>query len=130
MAHHIRTRSLADLVCLLHPLKGLEFFGLLVVVELQAGIAAALEPLGSDGIASADFLLQLLVGSADLVNGMVGCEAVLLEPLVDVLLLFLKLANVFDGALQNGTLVLIAVWYEAGDLVDSLVDSLTSASLN
>lgn len=61
---------------------------------------------------------------------MIGGETVLLETLVNVLLLFLKLTNVFNGALKNGALVLITVRYEAGDLVDSLVDSLTSTSLN
>jgi hypothetical protein len=61
---------------------------------------------------------------------MVSRETVLLKPLIDVLLLFLELANIFDGALQNGTLVLVAVWYETGNLVDSLVDSFTSSPLN
>lgn len=75
-------------------------------------------------------MLQLLVRSADLIDGMVSRETVLLKPLIDVLLLFLELANIFDGALQNGTLVLVAVWYETGNLVDSLVDSFTSSPLN
>lgn len=133
VAHHMRTRNLnhlTKLALLLQPLEGVEFFGLLVVIELEASIAAALKPLGSDRVAPADLLLQLLVGSADLVYGVIGRKAVLLEPLIDVFLLFLELANVFDGALQNGALVLVTVWYKAGDLVDSLVDSFASSSLN
>jgi hypothetical protein len=133
VAHHIRTRNLnqpTELALSLQPVEGIEFFGLFVVVELEASIAAALKPLGCDCIAPADLLLQLLVGGTDLVDGVIGSEAVLLEPLIDVLLLFLELANIFDGPLQDSTLILVTVWYEAGDLVDSLVDSFTSSSLD
>lgn len=89
-----------------------------------------MEPLCGDGIAPADLLLQLLVGCTDLVDGMISRETVLFEPLIDVLLLLLKLANVLDGALQDRTLVLVAIGYEASNLVDSLVDGFTSSSLN
>jgi hypothetical protein len=133
VAHHMRTRNLnqlTELALLLQPLEGIEFFGLLVVIELEAGIAAALKPLGSDSVATANLLLQLLVGGTDLVDGVIGREAVLLEPLIDVLLLFLELADIFDGALQDSALVLVTVWYEAGNLVDSLIDSFTSSALN
>jgi hypothetical protein len=47
-----------------------------------------------------------------------------------VLLLFLELADVFDGALEYGALVLVAVWHEAGDLIDAFIYGLTTPTLN
>lgn len=61
---------------------------------------------------------------------MAGSQIVLFELMVDGLLFFLELADVLDGTLQDCALVLVAVWYKAGDLVDAFVDGFTAASLN
>lgn len=83
---------------LLH-VKSLQLFCLVVVVELEAGLAAALQPLQRNVVASSDFGLQLLVRCTDLADGVASGDTVLLEPLIDVLLLFLELADVLNGPL-------------------------------
>jgi hypothetical protein len=40
------------------------------------------------------------------------------------------LADVLDGTLQNGTLVLVAVRHKTGNLVDPFIDCLTASALN
>lgn len=83
---------------LLH-VESVQLFCLLVVVELEAGLAAALQPLQGNVVASTDFGLQLLVRCTDLADGVAGGDTVLLEALVDVLLLLLELADVLNGPL-------------------------------
>jgi hypothetical protein len=111
-------------------IEGLQFLCLLVVIELEAGVAAALEPLKSDVVASADLGFQLLVGCANLADGVIGCQTVLFESLVDVFLLFLKLTDILDGPLEYGALVLVAIWHKAGDLVDAFINGLTTSTFH
>lgn len=61
---------------------------------------------------------------------MIDSQGVLLEPVVDGLLLFLELADILDGTLQDRTLILVAVWHKARDLVDAFVDGFTATSFN
>lgn len=61
---------------------------------------------------------------------MISSQAVLLELFVDVLLFFLKLQDIFNGALEYRTLVLIAVWYKTGNLVDTFINSFAATTFN
>lgn len=115
---------------LLHAKIILEILGLFVVFEVKPSITASLEPLQSRVVATADLSLQLRVGCADFGDGMAGREAVLLKALINGLLLFLQLADVFDCTLQNGALVLVAVGHEVRDAIDSFVDSLTATTFH
>lgn len=74
--------------------------------------------------------LQLVVTCAQLGDGLL-CEQLLQGPFLDVLVLvLLELSDELDCALQDGAFVLLASRYNLGKLVDTLIDSFTSATLD
>lgn len=111
-------------------LQRLEFFRFLVVVELQASIATALKPLRCDIAATVDFHFQFRILRADLIDGMAGGHVVLFPTFAHGFLFIMQLANVLDGTLQDGTLVLITIRHQARDLIDALVDRLTTSAFH
>lgn len=99
---------------------------IIVVIKLETSVTAALDPFESNVAAAVDLGLQLRVLRADLIDGM-ACRHLGLFPAAVHLFLFLvKLNNVFDGTLKNGALVLVTVGNQLSDLVDSLIDRLTT----
>jgi hypothetical protein len=76
------------------------------------------------------FRLQLVIACAQLGDGLFREE--LLEcPLLNVLrLVFLQLCDERNGALQDGSLVLLAARDNLRQLVDALVDGLAATPLN
>lgn len=110
--------------------KRLEFLRFLIVIKLQAGIAAALQPLGGDVTTAVHFNLQFRILRADLIDGMTGGHIVLLPSLAHGLLLVVQLADVLDGTLQDGPLVLVTIGDETRDLINALVDGLATSAFH
>jgi hypothetical protein len=76
------------------------------------------------------FSLELIATGAQLRNGLLR-EKLLECPLFNILLfVFLELGDELDSALQDGALVLLAAWDDFGQLVDALVDGLSSAAFD
>lgn len=111
-------------------LKLTEFLLVVVVVEFKACVAATLNPLQRDVTTAVDLGLQLGVLRTDLVDGMGGGHVALLPPLGHALLFLVQLADVLDGTLQNGALVLVTVRDKLSDLVDALVDGLATTTFH
>lgn len=97
---------------------------------MKTGIAAALKPLLCDTATAIDLRLELGVLGVDVGDGVVQGHVVLFEAACHCLFLVVQMSNVLDGALQDGSLVLVAVGHETSKLVDALVDRLTAAALN
>lgn len=125
----IQLRPESDLAALLE-LKRLQLLRFVVVVKVEAGIAAALEPFRRDAATTVDLGLQLRVLRGDFADCM-GCRHIALFPaLRHALLLVLQMQDKLDRPLQDSTLVFIAVWDKARELIDALVDCLASAALD
>lgn len=75
-------------------------------------------------------LLELVVGSAELRNGLLR-KQLLERPLLDVLLfVLLELGDEVTGALKDTALVLFAAGHYLGELVNALVDGLTAPTFH
>lgn len=75
-------------------------------------------------------VLELIVGTAQLGDGLL-CEKLLQGPLLDrLLLVLLKLGDVADRVLKDGSLVLLATGNNLGKFVDTLIDRLTATALD
>lgn len=74
--------------------------------------------------------LELVIGLAELCDGLLR-KQLLQRPLLNVLLLvLLKLRDEVDGALEDGSLVLLASRYYLGEFVDALIDVFSTTSFN
>lgn len=73
---------------------------------------------------------ELVAAAAQLSDGLLR-EKLLESPFLNILLLvLLQLRDELDGTLKNGTLVLFATRNNLGELIDTLVDGLTTATLH
>lgn len=124
--YQMRPLNLAALI----DLQRLQLFGFFEIVKLQAGIAAALEPLQSDAATPVDLGLQFGVLDRDFTDRVGGGHIALLPAFGHALLLIMQMAHVFDSTLQDRALVLVAVRNKTGEFVDPLVDGLTTAAFN
>jgi hypothetical protein len=61
---------------------------------------------------------------------MISSQTVLLKLLIDVLLFFLELENIFNRTLEDRALVLIAVRHKTSNLVDTFINSFAAATFN
>lgn len=74
--------------------------------------------------------LELVIGLAELCYSLLR-KQFFQRPLLNVLLLvLLELRDEVDGALEDGSLVLLASRYYLGELVDALIDVFSTASFN
>lgn len=75
-------------------------------------------------------LLELVVGAAELGDGLLS-KQLLQRPLFNVLLLvFLELRDEAHGTRQDGSLVLFTAGDNLGELVDALIDGFSSAAFH
>jgi hypothetical protein len=74
--------------------------------------------------------LEPVTASAQLIDCLVK-QKLLKSPLLNILaLIILELSDILDGALEDRTFVLFAAGDNLLELVDTFVDSLTTAALN
>ena len=103
---------------------------LLMLRELQAGALRNLFPRVQFPIEAFALLLELVVGLAELGNGLFR-EELLQRPFLNVLcLVLLELRYEGDRPLKDRALVLLASGDDLGKLVDPFVDGLTTATLD
>ena len=103
---------------------------LLLLRELQAGALRNLFPRVQFPVEALALLLELVVGLAELGNGLFG-EKLLQRPLLNVLcLVLLELRYEGDRPLKDRPLVLLAARDDLGKLIDPFVDGLTAATLD
>lgn len=88
--------------------------GLFLLRGLHAGALGSLLPRLRLMVQAVTFLLELVVGGAELRDGLFGQE-LFQRPLLDVLLLvLLELGDELDGTLKDGTLVLLTAGHDLG----------------
>ena len=124
-AHITCRQRMSAREAILFHVECLQLFGLVIIIKFQISVAAALQPLQGDIVPPTDLSFQLGVRCANLCDCMIGGKTVLFKPGINVLFIFLQLADVFDGALQDSTFVLVAIWHKTGNLIDTLVDGFT-----
>jgi hypothetical protein len=103
---------------------------IVIVVKVKTSIPSTLNPFESDVTPAVDLCLEFGILGADLVDGMIRGQVCLFPSSVHLLLILVKLDYILDGPLQDSTLVLVAVWNQLSNLVDSLVNGLTAAAFN
>ena len=103
---------------------------LIILLRVQSSTLTSLLPRLNLAPRTLALRLQLIIASAELCNSLLG-KKLLKRPLLDVLVLVLfQLSDELDGALEDGTLVLLAAWDDLGELVDAFVDGFASSALN
>jgi hypothetical protein len=103
---------------------------LLVLRQLQPGVLRHLLPRVQLPVEALALLLELVVRLAELGDGLLR-EQLLQRPLLDVLrLVLLELRDERDSPLEDRALVLLATRDDLGELVDPLVDGLTTPTLD
>lgn len=103
---------------------------LLILLRVQSSTLTSLLPRLNLAPRTLALRLQFIIASAELCNSLLG-KKLLKRPLLDVLVLILfELSDELDGALEDGTLVLLAAWDDLGELVDTFVDGFASSALN
>ena len=74
--------------------------------------------------------LEFVAAGAQLSDSLLR-EKLLQGPFFDILLLvLLQLCDELDGALEDGSLVLLAARDDLGEFIDAFVDSLATSTLN
>lgn len=97
---------------------------------LQTGLLRNSLPRLEFSVESLALLLELVVGRAQLRNGLLGQE-LFQRPLFDILLLvLLELGDEANSPLQDRSLVLFASRHDLGQLVDAFVDGLATPTLH
>lgn len=113
---------LLDVVAIVHVL--------LVNVDTDASTLRRFLPLLAFGPSTLTFSLELVTTGAQLGNSLFG-EQLFESPLLDVLRFVLfELCNKLHGASKNRAFVLLAAWNDLGELVNALIDRLSTSAFN
>lgn len=103
---------------------------LIILLRVQSSTLARLLPRLNLAPRTFALRLQLIIARAELCNSLLS-KKFLQSPLLDILVLvLLELSDELHGALEDGTLVLLAAWDDLGELVDAFVDGFASSALN